>query len=38
MAVAATSDLPIDIDEVPLAEAGPAWQRRGDGRRIVLRP
>ena len=37
MAIAATGDLPIDIDEVPLAEVGAAWQR-GGGRRIVLRP
>jgi NADPH:quinone reductase-like Zn-dependent oxidoreductase len=38
MAIAATGDLPIDIDEVPLAEVEPAWQRGGGGRRIVLRP
>jgi hypothetical protein len=37
MAIAATGDLPIDTDEVPLAEAAAAWQR-GGGRRIVLRP
>ena len=37
MAIAATGDLPIDIDEVPLAEVEAAWQR-GGGRRIVLRP
>jgi NADPH2:quinone reductase len=38
MSIAATGDLPIDIDEVPLAEAGSAWNRSGGGRRIVLRP
>jgi len=39
MAIAATGDLPIDIDEIPLAEVGAAWHRRsGGGRRIVLRP
>ena len=38
MAIAATGDLPIDIDEVPLAEVESAWHRRGGGRRIVLRP
>ncbi len=27
MFLAATSDLPIDIDEVPLAEVEPAWHR-----------
>jgi hypothetical protein len=37
MAIAATGDLPIDLDEVPLAEVEAAWQR-GGGRRIVLRP
>ena len=37
MAIAATGDLPIDIDEMPLAEVEVAWQR-GGGRRIVLRP
>ena len=37
MAIAATGDLPIDIDEVALAEVEAAWQR-GGGRRIVLRP
>jgi NADPH:quinone reductase-like Zn-dependent oxidoreductase len=37
MAIAAGGDLPIDIDEVPLAEVEAAW-RRDDGRRIVLRP
>ena len=26
MAIAAAGDLPIDLDEVPLAEVGPAWQ------------
>ncbi len=36
MAIAADGDLPIDIDEVPLAEVEAAWQRHG-GRRIVLR-
>src|SRR5271157_2199386 len=38
MSLAATSDLPIDIDEVPLAEVEPAWHRRSRGRRIVFRP
>jgi hypothetical protein len=38
MAIAATGELPIDIDEVPLAEVEFAWQRHDDGRRIVLRP
>jgi NADPH:quinone reductase-like Zn-dependent oxidoreductase len=38
MAIAATGDLPIDIDEVPLAEVEPAWQRPVSGRRTVLRP
>jgi len=38
MSIAATGDLPIDIDEVPLAEADAAWHRSGGGRRIVLRP
>ncbi len=39
MAIAATSDLPIDVDEIPLAEVEAAWHRRGGGgRRIVLRP
>jgi len=38
MSLAATSDLPIDIDEVPLAEVEPAWHRRSGGRRIVFRP
>ena len=28
MAIAATGDLPIDIDEIPLAEVEAAWQRR----------
>jgi len=37
MAIAADGDLPIDIDEVPLAEVEAAWQR-GGGRRSVLRP
>ena len=37
MSLAATSDLPIDIDEVPL-EVEPAWHRRSGGRRIVFRP
>ena len=37
LAIAATGDLPIDIDEMPLAEVAAAW-RRGGGRRIVLRP
>ena len=38
MSIAATGDLPIDIDEVPLAEVESAWHRSGGGRRIVLRP
>ena len=38
MAIAAAGDLPIDIDEIPLAEVEAAWHRRGGGgRRIVLR-
>jgi NADPH:quinone reductase-like Zn-dependent oxidoreductase len=37
MAIAATGDLPINIDEVPLAEVEAAWLH-GGGRRIVLRP
>ncbi len=38
MAIAATGDLPIDLDEVPLAEVESAWQRSSGGRRTVLRP
>jgi hypothetical protein len=38
MAIAATGDLPIGINEVPLAEVEPAWQHGGSGRRTVLRP
>jgi NADPH:quinone reductase-like Zn-dependent oxidoreductase len=38
MAIAATGDLPIDIDEIPLAEVEAAWHRRVGGRRVVLRP
>jgi NADPH:quinone reductase-like Zn-dependent oxidoreductase len=38
MAIAATGDLPIDIDEVPLAEVEAAWQRPVSGRRTVLLP
>jgi NADPH:quinone reductase-like Zn-dependent oxidoreductase len=39
MAIAATGDLPIDIDQIPLAQIEAAWHRRGDsGRRTVLRP
>ena len=38
MVLAAAGDLPIDIDEVPLAEVEPAWHRRSGGRRIVFRP
>lgn len=38
MSIAATGDLPIDIDEVPLAQVESAWHRSGGGRRIVLRP
>ncbi len=37
MSLAATSDLPIDIDEVPLAEVEPTRHRRSGGRRIVFR-
>ena len=38
MAIAATGDLPIEIDEMPLAEVESTWHRSGGGRRIVLRP
>jgi hypothetical protein len=38
MSIAATSDLPLDIGEVPLADVEPAWRRSGNGRLIVLRP
>jgi len=38
MALAAGGDLPIEIDEVPLADVEPAWRRSDSGRRIVLRP
>ena len=38
MAIAATGDLPIDIDQVPLAEVESAWHRHSGSRRIVLRP
>jgi NADPH:quinone reductase-like Zn-dependent oxidoreductase len=39
IAIAATGDLPIEIDEIPLAEIEAAWHRRGGGgRRIVFRP
>jgi NADPH:quinone reductase-like Zn-dependent oxidoreductase len=39
MAVAADGGLPIEIDEIPLAEVEAAWHRpSGGGRRIVLRP
>ena len=38
MAIAATGDLPIDLDEVPLAEVESAWQHSSGGRRTVLRP
>ena len=31
MAIAATGDLPIDLDEVPLAEVESAWQRSSGG-------
>jgi NADPH:quinone reductase-like Zn-dependent oxidoreductase len=37
MTVAATVDLPIDLEEVPLAQVHTAWQRADDGRRIVFR-
>ena len=39
MAIAATGDVPIEIDEIPLAEVEAAWHRAGAaGRRVVLRP
>jgi NADPH2:quinone reductase len=39
MAIAAAGGLPVEIDEMPLAEVEAAWHRRGGfGRRIVLRP
>ena len=38
MALASGGDLPIEIDEVPLADVEPAWHRSVSGRRIVLRP
>jgi NADPH:quinone reductase-like Zn-dependent oxidoreductase len=39
MAIAATGDLPIDIDEIPLAEVEAAWNRgSGGGHRVVFRP
>jgi NADPH:quinone reductase-like Zn-dependent oxidoreductase len=38
LSVAATGGLPIDVDEVPLAEVESAWRRSDSGRRIVLRP
>ncbi len=38
MAIAATGGLPIEIDEVPLADVERAWRRSDSGRRIVLRP
>ena len=38
MAIAATGDLPIELDEVPLADVESAWQRSSGGRRTVLRP
>jgi hypothetical protein len=39
MAIAATGDLPIEIDEIPLGEVEAVWHRPGGGgRRIVLRP
>ena len=39
MAIAAAGDLPIEIDEIPLAEVEAAWHRPGGGgRRMVLRP
>jgi hypothetical protein len=39
IAIAATGDLPIEIDEIPLAEVEAAWHRRSGGRRrAVLRP
>ncbi|MGO9778665.1 MAG: hypothetical protein ACLPQY_02695 [Streptosporangiaceae bacterium] len=36
MSLAAAGDLPIDIDEMPLAEVEPAWHRRSGDRRIVF--
>jgi NADPH2:quinone reductase len=39
MAIAAAGDLPIEIDEIPLAKVEAAWNRRtGGGRRAVLLP
>jgi NADPH2:quinone reductase len=38
MAFATAGDLPIDIDEAPLAEVESAWHRSSSGRRVVLRP
>jgi hypothetical protein len=38
MAIAATSNLPLDLDEVPLADVEPAWHRRGGRRRTVPGP
>jgi NADPH:quinone reductase-like Zn-dependent oxidoreductase len=35
MAIAATGDLPIDLDEVPLAEVESAWQHSSGGRRTA---
>jgi len=38
MSIAATGDLPIDIDEIPLAEVEGAWHHSDGGRRVVFRP
>ena len=38
MSVAATGDLPIEIDEMPLTEVGTIWPRSGSRGRIVFRP
>jgi NADPH:quinone reductase-like Zn-dependent oxidoreductase len=38
MALAASGELPIEVAEVSLADVESAWQRVGDGRRIVFRP
>jgi NADPH:quinone reductase-like Zn-dependent oxidoreductase len=38
ISLAATSELPVDIDQVPLAEVETAWRRGDGGRRIVFRP
>ena len=38
LAYAASAGLRVDVDEVPLAEAGTAWDRPSAGRRVVFRP